>query len=96
MSWKNIIKEEVKKSREAQMQAQDKKYKENSKRILDEIKAEGGALDKKHLVNKLQLNLGVLEFYLGRMIREGIIFRHKAGDFYTHDPELKNMDLSSK
>lgn len=69
----------------------DTRYAKDSKRFLDEIKAEGGALGKKHLMDKFNMNISAVEMILNRMIRDGLIFRHKDGDLYTHDPVKKEF-----
>ena len=52
------------------------------KKILDEVKAEGGALDMK----KLEKKFGKVKPTVQYLIRHGYLFQHKDGDLYTHKP----------
>ena len=91
MSWENIIKRSYEESIRLQRELDNKKYKDLSEKFLEEIKAEGGVLGKRHLINKFNMNISNVEIILTRMIMEGLISRR--GDLYAIDSVKKRYEF---
>lgn len=69
------------------------------KKIMDEVKAEGGALGMEHLYKKFKKNFGgnkkSIERTVAYLVRNGHLFQHKDGDLYTHKPKSKGRGFTA-
>ena len=91
MNWEDIlIKRELK---DGETTITHDECKDMEKKILAEVKKEGGALGMKNL--KGIGSPKKLKMVLEDMKKRGTIHEHSNGDFYTHEPKLskKSIDL---
>ena len=69
------------------------------KKIMDEVKAEGGALGMEHLYKKFSANFGGNKKSIKRtvayLVRHGHLFQHKDGDLYTHKPTSRGRGFTA-
>ena len=69
------------------------------KKIMDEVKAEGGALNMDHLYKKFKKNFGgnkkSVERTVAYLVRNGHLLQHEDGDLYTNKPTSRGRGFTA-